>query len=62
MTDLLIRHVTALTLDPRRRVLDDAATELALALERSGLGHLAKEPDELWRVNRRDTGGTAASR
>ena len=25
MTDILIRHVTALTLDPRRRVLEDAA-------------------------------------
>ena len=25
MTDILIRHVTAVTLDPERRVLDDAA-------------------------------------
>lgn len=60
MTDILIRHVTAITLDSRRRVLDDASTELALALERSGLGHLATETDELWRVNRRGAGGRAA--
>jgi cytosine/adenosine deaminase-related metal-dependent hydrolase len=30
-------------------ILDDARTEFDLALTRSGLGHLAEEPDSLWR-------------
>jgi cytosine/adenosine deaminase-related metal-dependent hydrolase len=29
MSDLLIRHVTAVTLDPERRVLDDVAIALS---------------------------------
>ena len=34
-------------------ILDEAATEMARALERSGLQHLASEPADYWGVNRR---------
>ena len=58
---VLMRGREALGVD-EDTILDDASTELALALERSGLGHLAEEPDELWSVKRRGAGGRAASR
>jgi len=34
-------------------ILDDAARELSLALERTGLAHLTREPDEFWNSARR---------
>lgn len=36
-------------------ILDSANRELALALERSGLQQLSVEPNDFWRVNRRQT-------
>jgi len=39
MTDILIRHVTAVTLDARRRVLEDAA----IAVEDRGAGGRAAD-------------------
>lgn len=38
-------------------ILDAANTELILALERSGLKHLAYEPPDFWGVNRRNAQG-----
>ena len=58
---VLMRGREALGVD-EDAILDDASTELALALERSGLGHLAEEPDELWSVNRRYVGGEPPGR